>query len=166
MNHLSPTDASGISYSGISRRTALRLGSLLAAGYTLTACGDSTPNNDSGDSRRIFRFAQGAAPYSLDPAFDPVSPTYRVTAQILETLVGADHYTGTPQEALASSWTISPDGLTYTFTLREGVSFSDGTPLTAEAVLRNVQRWQALATSPETAARCVPFSAALRLGFW
>ena len=157
MNHLSPTDAPGISYSGISRRTALRLGSLLAAGYTLTACGDSAPDNGSGETRRIFRFAQGAAPYSLDPAFDPVSPTYRVTAQILETLVSADHYTGVPQEALASSWTISPDGLTYTFTLREGVSFSDGTPLTAEAVLRNVQRWQALATSPETAARCVPF---------
>ena len=165
MNHLSPTDAPGISYSGISRRTALRLGSLLAAGYTLTACGDSAPDNGSGETRRIFRFAQGAAPYSLDPAFDPVSPTYRVTAQILETLVSADHYTGVPQEALASSWTISPDGLTYTFTLREGVSFSDGTPLTAEAVLRNVQRWQALATSPETAARCVPFQPLYGWGF-
>lgn len=129
MNHLSPTDAPGISYSGISRRTALRLGSLLAAGYTLTACGDSAPDNGSGETRRIFRFAQGAAPYSLDPAFDPVSPTYRVTAQILETLVSADHYTGVPQEALASSWTISPDGLTYTFTLREGVSLAMALPL-------------------------------------
>ena len=165
MNHLPPADAPGISYSGISRRTALRVGSLLTAGYALTACSDSAPDNVSGDDRKIFRFAQGAVPYSLDPAYDPVSSTYRVTAQVLETLVSADHYTGVPQAALASSWTISSDGLTYTFTLRDGVSFSDGTPLTAEAVLRNVQRWQALATSPETAARCVPFQPLYGWGF-
>jgi peptide/nickel transport system substrate-binding protein len=36
---------------------------------------------------------------------------------------------------LASSWTTTPDGLTYTLTLREGVSFSDGQPLTADDVL-------------------------------
>ena len=36
--------------------------------------------------------------------------------------------------SLAESWTISPDGRVYTFKIREGVKFSDGTPLTAEAV--------------------------------
>ena len=36
-----------------------------------------------------------------------------------------------PQPALAESWTVSDDGLTYTFTLREGLVWSNGTPLTA-----------------------------------
>ena len=37
-----------------------------------------------------------------------------------------------PQPALAESWTVSDDGLTYTFTLREGLVWSNGTPLTAK----------------------------------
>jgi len=42
---------------------------------------------------------------------------------------------------IASAWTISDDGLVYTFTIRDGVSFHDGTPLDAEAVRFNLQRW-------------------------
>src|SRR5438132_92365 len=41
---------------------------------------------------------------------------------------------------LAQSWTISEDGLTYTFSLREGVTFHDGAPLTAEGVVRKLER--------------------------
>ncbi len=37
--------------------------------------------------------------------------------------------------SLASDWTVSPDGLTYTFTLREGVTFHDGQPLTPQDVV-------------------------------
>ncbi|MCR5173023.1 MAG: peptide ABC transporter substrate-binding protein, partial [Oscillospiraceae bacterium] len=37
---------------------------------------------------------------------------------------------------LAETWEVSKDGLTYTFHLRDGVKFSDGTPLTADAVKR------------------------------
>jgi peptide/nickel transport system substrate-binding protein len=43
--------------------------------------------------------------------------------------------------ALATKWTISPDGKTYTFTLREGVKFSDGSPLTAEDVAWSLDRF-------------------------
>ena len=45
------------------------------------------------------------------------------------------------QPALASSWTVSPDGRTYTFTLREGVKFSNGQPLTAEDVKFSLDRF-------------------------
>ena len=41
---------------------------------------------------------------------------------------------------LAKSWTVSPDGKTYTFHLREGVTFSDGAPFDAEAVRANLDR--------------------------
>jgi len=42
---------------------------------------------------------------------------------------------------LAERWEISPDGKTYTFHLRKGVTFSDGTPFDADAVVFNMKRW-------------------------
>jgi len=48
--------------------------------------------------------------------------------------------TGEVEPALAESWSASEDGLTYTFTLRQGVTFHDGTPLNADAVVKNVKR--------------------------
>ena len=47
--------------------------------------------------------------------------------------------TGEIEPALAESWTASEDGLTYTFKLRQGVTFHDGTPLDANAVVNNCQ---------------------------
>src|SRR6202008_3245166 len=41
---------------------------------------------------------------------------------------------------LATTWQTSPDATSYTFTLREGVTFSDGTPLDADAVAANLDR--------------------------
>ncbi|WP_273688562.1 ABC transporter substrate-binding protein [Ketogulonicigenium vulgare] len=48
---------------------------------------------------------------------------------------------GTFHPWIASAWEISEDGLTYTFTIRDGVIFHDATPLDAEAVRVNLQRW-------------------------
>ena len=45
------------------------------------------------------------------------------------------------QPQLATSWNISEDGKTYTFHLREGVKFSDGTDFNADAVCFNLARW-------------------------
>lgn len=55
------------------------------------------------------------------------------------------------EPGLAESWEISEDGLTYTFTLREGLKWSDGTPLTAEDFVYSIQR----VLTPETAAQYV-----------
>jgi peptide/nickel transport system substrate-binding protein len=49
---------------------------------------------------------------------------------------------------LASSWTVSPDRLTYTFKLRPGVRFHDGTPLTSQAVKRSFERRTAVGQAP------------------
>jgi peptide/nickel transport system substrate-binding protein len=46
----------------------------------------------------------------------------------------------TPQPALATSWALSPDQLTWTFNLRQGVTFHDGTPFNADAVIFQLNR--------------------------
>lgn len=51
--------------------------------------------------------------------------------------------TGDPIPELATSWTISDDGLTYTFTLQQGVTFHDGTTLDADAIKVNLERYMA-----------------------
>jgi peptide/nickel transport system substrate-binding protein len=53
--------------------------------------------------------------------------------------------------ALASDWTISPDGMTYTFTVRDGVTFHDGSPLTVEDVVWSLQTHKSDATWADSA---------------
>lgn len=159
--------------SGLSRRAVLRFGALFSAGLALSACsGQSSAGSSasasasSADARRVFRFAQGAAPLGLDPALFPVASTYQVTAQVLQTLLVANHYTGDPevQDSLCSAWTVSDDRLTHTFVLREA-HFSSGVALSADAVVQNFQRWQALATGEGTAALAVPAQPLFAWGF-
>lgn len=56
---------------------------------------------------------------------------------------GLVHYgpNGTIQPGLAESWEVAPDGLSITFNLRKGVTFSDGTPFDAAAAEWNLKRW-------------------------
>lgn len=64
-----------------------------------------------------------------------------------------------PSPWLAKSWTISPDGKTYTFKLREGVTFSDGAAFDAEAVKVNLEHMRDPATkSPLAAAYIAPYA--------
>lgn len=157
--------------SGLSRRAVLRFGALFSAGLALSACSDqssagSSASASSADARRVFRFAQGAAPLGLDPALFPVASTYQVTAQVLQTLLVANHYTGDPevQDSLCAEWTVSDDRLVHTFVLREA-HFSNGSALSADAVVQNFQRWQALATGEGTAALAVPAQPLFAWGF-
>ena len=161
--------------SGLSRRAVLRFGALFSAGLALSACsGQSSAGSSAGssasassaDARRVFRFAQGAAPLGLDPSLFPVASTYQVTAQVLQTLLVANHYTGDPevQDSLCTEWSVSDDRLVHTFVLREA-HFSNGVALTADAVVQNFQRWQALATGEGTAAHAVPAQPLFAWGF-
>lgn len=157
--------------SGLSRRAVLRFGAFFSAGLALSACSgqssaDSSASASSADVRRVFRFAQGAAPLGLDPALFPVASTYQVTVQVLQTLLVANHYTGDPevQDSLCTEWTVSDDRLVHTFVLREA-HFSSGVMLTADAVVQNFQRWQALATGEGTAALAVPAQPLFAWGF-
>ncbi|MGD0061248.1 MAG: ABC transporter substrate-binding protein [Verrucomicrobiia bacterium] len=78
-------------------------------------------------------FGRGADSQKLDPADVDDGESMKVLVNVCEGLVRFKHGTTEPEPCLATSWTISPDGLTYTFKLRTGVKFHDGTPLDAPA---------------------------------
>jgi peptide/nickel transport system substrate-binding protein len=78
-------------------------------------------------------FARGADSQKLDPADVDDGESMKVLVNVCEGLVRFKHGTTEPEPCLATSWMISPDGLTYTFKLRAGVKFHDGTPLDAQA---------------------------------
>ena len=73
-------------------------------------------------------------PLTLDPFIPSDNGSIYAIAQICEPLVSADAAGTGLVPGLAESWTNSPDGLIYTFTLRDGLQFSDGTPVTSEDV--------------------------------
>lgn len=76
---------------------------------------------------------------SLDPALADDAAA-AVNDLLYDGLVMLDEG-GKPAPALAESWLVSEDGLAYTFTLRPGLTFSDGTPIDADAVVENFNRW-------------------------
>jgi peptide/nickel transport system substrate-binding protein len=78
-----------------------------------------------------------------DPALIDDSNSSYVMQQVMEGLVAlAPGSTSQVVPALAESWTLSADGKTYTFKIRQGVKFHDGTDLDAEAVAFNYNRWR------------------------
>jgi peptide/nickel transport system substrate-binding protein len=90
-------------------------------------------------------FAGAALASSLDPVQTSDGESFRILQQVYEPLV--DLAPGTVDElvgVLAESWTGEPSDTEYVFTLKEGVSFHDGTPFNAEAVKINFDRWQNL----------------------
>ncbi len=115
-----------------------------AAALTLAASGcrggDAAPARHTViDSRDTYD------PRSLDPAHANDIPSGRLVGYVYDGLLrfAPD---GTLQPALATRWELSPDGRTYTFHLRRGVTFHDGTPFTASDVVHSFAR----ALDPQT----------------
>jgi peptide/nickel transport system substrate-binding protein len=88
-----------------------------------------------------FVFGASSDPVVLDPAMISDGESFRVTIQIYETLVSQTPGTTTLVPGLATSWKNSGGGKTWTFQLRRGVKFHDGTPFNAAAVCANFNRW-------------------------
>jgi oligopeptide transport system substrate-binding protein len=80
-------------------------------------------------AENVLRFNNGAEPQSTDPGLMSGQPDGRVARMIFEGLTAPDPKTLEPQPGVAYRWEMSGDGLTYTFHLRPGVRWSDGTPL-------------------------------------
>ncbi|MBA3870706.1 MAG: hypothetical protein H0X30_16325, partial [Anaerolineae bacterium] len=82
----------------------------------------------------------GSEPGNIDPHISNENETAIVLRQIYDTLVYRDPRQEMIVPGLATQWTISPDNLVYTFSLRKDVKFHDGTPFNAQAVVDNFER--------------------------
>jgi peptide/nickel transport system substrate-binding protein len=108
------------------------------------ACGGTdTQEGDGGGAQggATLTFGTSADPVVLDGALVSDGESLRAIDQITEGLVTLKPGTTEVQPALAESWEISPDGKEYTFNLRSGVKFHDGTDFNADAVCFNFERW-------------------------
>ncbi|MER6722429.1 ABC transporter substrate-binding protein [Streptomyces halstedii] len=86
-------------------------------------------------------FGAAGAPSLFDPFYTSDGETARVNNQMYEGLLSLVPGTADPGPGLAVKWEQSKDGKRWTFTLREGVSFHDGTKFDAAAVCANFERW-------------------------
>ena len=120
---------------------------LAALMLTLAACGEDTDTggggggDDEGAEAATMIFGTSADPVALDGAIVSDGESIRAIDQMFETLLFLKQGTTEPEPGLATDWTISEDGLEYTFDLQEGVTFHDGEPFNAEAVCFNFERW-------------------------
>ena len=94
----------------------------------------------TGTAGGMFTFSRGSDSDNLDPVTQDGNIDIWIFMSIYDQLVRVDNSGTTLEPALAEKWEISPDGLTYTFHLRKGVSFSDGTPLKASDVKFSIDR--------------------------
>ena len=86
-------------------------------------------------------FGTASEPTSLDGAVVSDGESLRVIDQITEGLVGLKNGTTVIVPKLATSWRASNGGKVWSFKLRKGVRFQDGTPFNAKAVCANFNRW-------------------------
>src|SRR3990172_1175220 len=120
--------------------TAAPLDAKFAPGVALQARGGKRAGVEASGGGS-FSVGILANPAGLDPAVVWDTSSHLVTSQIYETLVNVEEGGSTPVPGLAESWSVSPDGLTWTFNVRGGVTFHDGSSFNAAAVAYNLDRW-------------------------
>ncbi|MBL0385272.1 ABC transporter substrate-binding protein [Tumebacillus sp. ITR2] len=124
---------------------------ILLAGAMLATVGCSSNNyatSSKTDSQGTATVKNGgtlnisldADPPKLDPSFSTALVDRMVFQSIYDKLVDLDEK-GNIVPMLADKWDVSPDQKTYTFTLHEGVKFTDGTDFNADAVKFNIERY-------------------------
>ena len=153
------------------KKTALVLAAVMASGMILTACGGNktadAPTTKAADTTTTAAAAEGETaapaeeggsaldlavqvgpdPETVDPALNSAVDGANMIIHAFETLMIVDK-DNKIVPGQAESYEVSDDGLTYTFHLRKGLKWSDGSPLTANDF---VYAWQRLA-DPNTAA--------------
>jgi peptide/nickel transport system substrate-binding protein len=107
-----------------------------------TSCGRNAGEGETastGKAAKILRFTAAWPPQSVDPGVGQDNVSTLLFANIYDTLV-TPNPNGGVTSALATSWDVSSDGLTYTFNLRSGVKFHNGDKLTSEDVVFSLKR--------------------------
>ncbi len=110
-----------------------------AAASTATSSSSTAP---AGDVVRggTLTWAYTSSPQKLDPIWSQALVDGTVMAPMIEAMARANRDGSGVEPALAEKWDVSDDGLTYTFNLRSGVKFHDGSAVTAKDVVASLNR--------------------------
>ncbi len=131
----------------------LTVGALLVAVFAPGAVGQGTPLKlpdipnpkvaanapEIGKSGGTYVVGSFGDPRTFNPIVAQETSSTDVLNPIFDGLVEQNYLTGEIEPALAESWEVSKDGKSWTFTLRQGVSWSDGSPLTIDDVVFTFQ---------------------------
>jgi peptide/nickel transport system substrate-binding protein len=120
--------------------TLQRRQSLIGLGLALVALLLSSACSGSKQTSQTLVYAQPEDPRTLDPVNTDIAEAVHVITNVFDTLVTYHDEKVEIVPALAEKWETSPDGLTWTFHLRQGVLFHDGTPFTSAAVKLSLER--------------------------
>jgi peptide/nickel transport system substrate-binding protein len=126
----------------------------------LSGCGARPQGGATSETNRIV-YGLTLQPSGIDPHINASSELGIPLRQVYDTLLYRDPTTKEFVEGLATVWTISPDGLVYTFTLRQNVKFHDGTDFNALAVAANLDR----ITNPDAASQKAIFMLGSYMGY-
>lgn len=113
--------------------------------FVVSAC--SRPAPPTPKTEQVFRFRLREDPPTLDPAMVTDNLSDAVTTNLFRGLVAMDPESLAVTAAVADTWTISADGLVYSFHLRPGVVFHNGRALTADDVAWSFRRLLARSTN-------------------
>jgi len=116
-----------------------RMKRLLIAGMVFLAVLSGVGGSLFAQGKAALTFGLSGNPDTLDPQKTAGTLTFQVVKSLYDTLIEPDT-TGKLVPALAESWTVSPDGLTWTFKLRQGIVFHNGQPLTSRDVKATLDR--------------------------
>jgi peptide/nickel transport system substrate-binding protein len=132
------------------KRALMRLGGggvLLTLPSLLAACGggddeaqQTTTPEGSIKNGGTFTMARNEEPLSLDPIVPSDNGSIWVIYQMFDQLTTVNEDSSGVSPSLAESWEISDDGTVYTFAIRQGVMFHDGSPMTIDDVVFSLER--------------------------
>lgn len=124
-------------------------GALLSLPAWLAACGGGDEDGEAGTTTTPageikkggrFSMARNEEPLSLDPLVPSDNGSIWVIYQMFDQLTTVNEDSSGIAPSIAESWDISPDGTIYTFAIRQGVTFHDGSPMTMEDVVFSLER--------------------------
>jgi peptide/nickel transport system substrate-binding protein len=132
---------------------------IVSLSLVLTAC--SANNDDKSDPQNSIVYGLTLEPSGIDPHIYQSTELGIVARQVYDTLVYRNPETREIVPGLATDWLISEDGLSYTFTLRNDVTFHDGSLFNAQAVAANLDR----IVDPDTASQKARFMLGTYTGY-
>ncbi len=116
---------------------------ILAAGLSVGVATLGSPFPGTGFAApgrpQVLRYVEGTDVTPMDPAFVTDTPTWSILHLLYDNLVAFRPDLKIVPD-LATSWKVGTDRRTWTFTLRSGVKFTDGTPMNAQAVVYSIER--------------------------